>query len=112
MVLLLVNALQLEPTVHHVTITVVSVDASKELWEGHVTDVNLDFTISRSMVVHRATVIPMAQRISSVIQTRVNANAREMLKVEPVIIVNCITMVFTLDKDAHHVTVIQLVLSI
>ena len=46
------NALQLEPTVHHVTITVVSVDASKELWEGHVTDVNLDFTISRSMVVY------------------------------------------------------------
>ena len=53
----------------------------------------------------------MAQRISSVIQTQVNANAREMLKVEPVIIVNYITTVFTLDKDAHHVTVIQLVLS-
>ena len=52
MVLLLVNALQLEPRVHHVTITVVSVDASKELWEGHATDVNLNFTISQNMVVY------------------------------------------------------------
>jgi hypothetical protein len=47
-----VNVLQLAPSVQNVRITVVSVDASKGLWEGHVTDVNLDFIISLKMAVH------------------------------------------------------------
>ena len=46
------NALQLVPSAHHVTTTVVSADASKGLWEGHVTDVNLDFIISLNVAVH------------------------------------------------------------
>jgi hypothetical protein len=54
----------------------------------------------------------MAQRISCVTLTRVNANASEMLKVGPVTVVNSITTASILEKAVHHATVIKLVLSI
>lgn len=49
----------------------------------------------------------LGRTIFFVTQKAVSVNASKLLKVEPVIVVNSITMVSTLDEVVRYVTVIQ-----